>query len=74
MTKTIEQYNNTLSDINGGSFSNLSDLNEGFAEKENGGFRSAVRRSGTLFTTRLYYRTQKLYFAILLVQILNPSH
>ncbi|XP_045907549.1 epidermal growth factor receptor substrate 15-like 1 isoform X1 [Micropterus dolomieu] len=41
MTKTIEQYNNALSDINGGSFSNLSDLNEGFAEKENGGFRSA---------------------------------
>ncbi|GLD50866.1 epidermal growth factor receptor substrate 15-like 1 isoform X5 [Lates japonicus] len=41
VTKTIEQYNSTLSDINGGNFSNLPDLSEGFAEKENGGFRSA---------------------------------
>ncbi|XP_035025535.1 epidermal growth factor receptor substrate 15-like 1 isoform X2 [Hippoglossus stenolepis] len=40
MTKTIEQYNGALSDINGGNFSNLPDLSEGFAEKENGGFRS----------------------------------
>ncbi|XP_034743423.1 epidermal growth factor receptor substrate 15-like 1 isoform X1 [Etheostoma cragini] len=40
MTKTIEQYNSALSDINGGNFSNLPDLSEGFAEKENGGFRS----------------------------------
>ncbi|XP_044076898.1 epidermal growth factor receptor substrate 15-like 1 isoform X4 [Siniperca chuatsi] len=40
MTKTIEQYNSSLSDINGGNFSNLPDLSEGFAEKENGGFRS----------------------------------
>ncbi|XP_070829945.1 epidermal growth factor receptor substrate 15-like 1 isoform X1 [Chaetodon trifascialis] len=41
VTKTIEQYNSALSDINGGNLSNLPDLNEGFAEKENGGFRSA---------------------------------
>ncbi|XP_072219274.1 epidermal growth factor receptor substrate 15-like 1 isoform X1 [Leuresthes tenuis] len=41
MTKTIEQYNSALSDIKGGNFSNLPDLSEGFAEKENGGFRSA---------------------------------
>ncbi|KAM4551130.1 epidermal growth factor receptor substrate 15-like 1 isoform 2-T2 [Odontesthes bonariensis] len=41
MTKTIEQYNGALSDINRGNFSNLPDLSEGFAEKENGGFRSA---------------------------------
>ncbi|XP_028448162.1 epidermal growth factor receptor substrate 15-like 1 isoform X2 [Perca flavescens] len=41
MTKTIEQYNSALNDINGGNFSNLPDLSEGFAEKENGGFRSA---------------------------------
>ncbi|XP_041847999.1 epidermal growth factor receptor substrate 15-like 1 isoform X2 [Melanotaenia boesemani] len=41
MTKTIEQYNSTLSEINGGNFSNLPDLSEGIAEKENGGFRSA---------------------------------
>ncbi|XP_042354197.1 epidermal growth factor receptor substrate 15-like 1 isoform X2 [Plectropomus leopardus] len=41
VTKTIEQYNSALSDINGGNFSNLPDLNEGFTEKENGGFRSA---------------------------------
>ncbi|KAL7387131.1 hypothetical protein ABVT39_018765 [Epinephelus coioides] len=40
VTKTIEQYNNALSDINGGNFNNLPDLGEGFAEKENGGFRS----------------------------------
>ncbi|KAM9350097.1 epidermal growth factor receptor substrate 15-like 1 [Symphorus nematophorus] len=41
VTKTIEQYNSALSDINGGNLSNLPDLSEGFAEKENGGFRSA---------------------------------
>ncbi|XP_069548502.1 epidermal growth factor receptor substrate 15-like 1 isoform X1 [Brachyistius frenatus] len=41
MTKTIEQYNSALSDINGGNLNNLPDLSEGFAEKENGGFRSA---------------------------------
>ncbi|XP_029308748.1 epidermal growth factor receptor substrate 15-like 1 isoform X2 [Cottoperca gobio] len=41
VTRTIEQYNSALSDINGGNFSNLPDLSEGFAEKENGGFRSA---------------------------------
>nr|XP_046264789.1 epidermal growth factor receptor substrate 15-like 1 isoform X2 [Scatophagus argus] len=41
VTKTIEQYNSALSDINGGDFSNLPDLSEGLAEKENGGFRSA---------------------------------
>uniref|UniRef100_A0A3Q1CN27 Epidermal growth factor receptor pathway substrate 15 like 1 n=1 Tax=Amphiprion ocellaris TaxID=80972 RepID=A0A3Q1CN27_AMPOC len=44
MTKTIEEYNSALSDISGGNFSNLPDLSGGFAEKENGGFRSAVRR------------------------------
>ncbi|XP_073346821.1 epidermal growth factor receptor substrate 15-like 1 isoform X2 [Pagrus major] len=41
VTKTIEQYNSALSDINGGNLSNLPDLSEGFAERENGGFRSA---------------------------------
>ncbi|XP_059200441.1 epidermal growth factor receptor substrate 15-like 1 [Centropristis striata] len=41
VTKTIEQYNSALSDINGGNFNNLPDLSEGFAEKENGVFRSA---------------------------------
>ncbi|XP_051808887.1 epidermal growth factor receptor substrate 15-like 1 isoform X3 [Acanthochromis polyacanthus] len=41
MTKTIEDYNSALSDINGGNLSNLPDLSGGFAEKENGGFRSA---------------------------------
>ncbi|XP_008274035.1 epidermal growth factor receptor substrate 15-like 1 isoform X2 [Stegastes partitus] len=41
MTQTIEEYNSALSDINGGNFSNLPDLSEGFTEKENGGFRSA---------------------------------
>lgn len=41
MSKTIEEYNNALSDINGGNFSTLPDLNEGFAHKENGGFRTA---------------------------------
>ncbi|KAF3698752.1 Epidermal growth factor receptor substrate 15-like 1 Eps15-related protein [Channa argus] len=40
VTKTIEQYNSALNDINGGNFSNLPDLSEGFTEKENGGFRS----------------------------------
>lgn len=41
VTKTIEQYNSSLNDINGGNFSNLPDLSEPFAEKENGGFRGA---------------------------------
>ncbi|XP_053185550.1 epidermal growth factor receptor substrate 15-like 1 isoform X2 [Scomber japonicus] len=41
VTKTIEQYNSSLNDINGGNFSDLPDLSEPFAEKENGGFRSA---------------------------------
>ncbi|KAM3603980.1 uncharacterized protein V6R79_004798 [Siganus canaliculatus] len=40
VTKTIEQYNNALSDLNGGNLSNLPDLSDGFAEKENGGFRN----------------------------------
>uniref|UniRef100_A0AAQ4PI92 Epidermal growth factor receptor pathway substrate 15 like 1 n=2 Tax=Gasterosteus aculeatus aculeatus TaxID=481459 RepID=A0AAQ4PI92_GASAC len=40
VTKTIEQYNSALSDINRGNVSNLPDLSEGFAEKENGGFRT----------------------------------
>ncbi|XP_029970087.1 epidermal growth factor receptor substrate 15-like 1 isoform X2 [Salarias fasciatus] len=41
MSKTIEEYNNALSDMNGGNFSALPDLSEGFAHKENGGFRAA---------------------------------
>uniref|UniRef100_A0A3Q0RIA5 Epidermal growth factor receptor pathway substrate 15 like 1 n=1 Tax=Amphilophus citrinellus TaxID=61819 RepID=A0A3Q0RIA5_AMPCI len=45
LTKTIEQYNSALKEINAGNLSNLPDLSEGFAEKENGGFRSTVRRS-----------------------------
>ncbi|KAM6919706.1 epidermal growth factor receptor substrate 15-like 1 isoform 2-T2 [Lycodopsis pacificus] len=40
VTKTIEQYNSALSDINGGNLSNLPDVGKGFAERENGGFRS----------------------------------
>ncbi|XP_034038922.1 epidermal growth factor receptor substrate 15-like 1 isoform X1 [Thalassophryne amazonica] len=40
LTKTIEEYNSALKDINGGNFTNLPDISEGFAEKENGGFRS----------------------------------
>uniref|UniRef100_A0A3Q3QZB2 Uncharacterized protein n=1 Tax=Monopterus albus TaxID=43700 RepID=A0A3Q3QZB2_MONAL len=43
VTKTIEQYNSALSDINRGNLSNLPVLSEGLAEKESGGFRSAVR-------------------------------
>ncbi|XP_047223978.1 epidermal growth factor receptor substrate 15-like 1 isoform X2 [Girardinichthys multiradiatus] len=41
LTQTIEQYNSALSEINRGNFSNLPDLNEGFTERENGGFRNA---------------------------------
>uniref|UniRef100_A0A3P8PF86 Epidermal growth factor receptor pathway substrate 15 like 1 n=1 Tax=Astatotilapia calliptera TaxID=8154 RepID=A0A3P8PF86_ASTCA len=44
LTKTIEQYNNALKEINAGNLSNLPDLNEGFAEREDGSFRSTVRR------------------------------
>lgn len=43
LSKTIEQYNNALSEISRGNLSNLPNLSEGFAERENGGFRSAVR-------------------------------
>lgn len=45
VTKTIEQYNSALNDMNRGNFSSLPNLSEGFSEKENGGFRSVVRRS-----------------------------
>ncbi|XP_068604580.1 epidermal growth factor receptor substrate 15-like 1 [Brachionichthys hirsutus] len=41
VTKTIDEYNRALSDISAGNLSNLPDLSEGFAERENGGFRSA---------------------------------
>uniref|UniRef100_A0A3Q4GMV8 Epidermal growth factor receptor substrate 15-like 1-like n=1 Tax=Neolamprologus brichardi TaxID=32507 RepID=A0A3Q4GMV8_NEOBR len=44
LTKTIEQYNNALKEINAGNLSNLPDLSEGFAEREDGSFRSTVRR------------------------------
>ncbi|XP_038143634.1 epidermal growth factor receptor substrate 15-like 1 isoform X4 [Cyprinodon tularosa] len=40
LTKTIEQYNSALSEINRGNLSNLPDLSPGFTERENGGFRS----------------------------------
>uniref|UniRef100_A0A3Q4G8E6 Epidermal growth factor receptor substrate 15-like 1-like n=1 Tax=Neolamprologus brichardi TaxID=32507 RepID=A0A3Q4G8E6_NEOBR len=40
LTKTIEQYNNALKEINAGNLSNLPDLSEGFAEREDGSFRS----------------------------------
>ncbi|KAF7666734.1 hypothetical protein LDENG_00095460 [Lucifuga dentata] len=40
MSKTIEQYNAAISEISGGGSTNLPDMSEGFAEKENGGFRS----------------------------------
>ncbi|XP_017266428.1 epidermal growth factor receptor substrate 15-like 1 isoform X1 [Kryptolebias marmoratus] len=43
LSKTIEQYNNALSEISKGNLSNLLDLSEGLPERENGGFRSAVR-------------------------------
>ncbi|XP_055359659.1 epidermal growth factor receptor substrate 15-like 1 isoform X2 [Betta splendens] len=42
VTKTIEQYNSALNDLNSGNLSNLPDLSEGFPEKENGGLRSPV--------------------------------
>uniref|UniRef100_A0A3Q2E2B8 Epidermal growth factor receptor pathway substrate 15 like 1 n=1 Tax=Cyprinodon variegatus TaxID=28743 RepID=A0A3Q2E2B8_CYPVA len=40
LTKTIEQYNSALSEINRGNLSNLPDLSPGFTERENGGFRN----------------------------------
>uniref|UniRef100_A0A3Q2PA48 Epidermal growth factor receptor pathway substrate 15 like 1 n=1 Tax=Fundulus heteroclitus TaxID=8078 RepID=A0A3Q2PA48_FUNHE len=39
LTQTIEQYNSALREINGGNFSNLPDLSEGVAQRENGGLR-----------------------------------
>ncbi|CAI5640663.1 unnamed protein product [Oreochromis niloticus] len=49
LTKTIEQYNNALKEINAGNLSNLPDLSEGFAEREDGGFRSTmVNQEGSL--------------------------
>ncbi|XP_041695647.1 epidermal growth factor receptor substrate 15-like 1 isoform X9 [Coregonus clupeaformis] len=38
MTKSIEQYNNTLNGTHGGSMTNLADMSEGFHDRENGGF------------------------------------
>uniref|UniRef100_A0A3Q3H0Z7 Epidermal growth factor receptor pathway substrate 15 like 1 n=1 Tax=Kryptolebias marmoratus TaxID=37003 RepID=A0A3Q3H0Z7_KRYMA len=43
LSKTIEQYNNALSEISKGNLSNLLDLSEGLPERENGGFRKAVK-------------------------------
>ncbi|XP_029929487.1 epidermal growth factor receptor substrate 15-like 1 isoform X2 [Myripristis murdjan] len=40
VTKTIEQYNSALNGTNGGSLTNLADISDSFADKENGGFRS----------------------------------
>ncbi|XP_013885891.1 epidermal growth factor receptor substrate 15-like 1 isoform X2 [Austrofundulus limnaeus] len=49
LSRTIEQYNNALSEISRGNFSNLPDLSEGFAERENGGFRT----TDTSFKSRI---------------------
>lgn len=54
LTKTIEQYNNALKEINAGNLSNLPDLSEGFAEREDGGFRSTVRRPQLLMKDDLF--------------------
>uniref|UniRef100_A0A8C6KXA2 Epidermal growth factor receptor pathway substrate 15 like 1 n=1 Tax=Nothobranchius furzeri TaxID=105023 RepID=A0A8C6KXA2_NOTFU len=43
MTRTIDQYNNALSEINKGNLNNLPDLSEGSSDRENGGVRNAVR-------------------------------
>uniref|UniRef100_A0A8C6KXJ3 Epidermal growth factor receptor pathway substrate 15 like 1 n=1 Tax=Nothobranchius furzeri TaxID=105023 RepID=A0A8C6KXJ3_NOTFU len=37
MTRTIDQYNNALSEINKGNLNNLPDLSEGSSDRENGG-------------------------------------
>uniref|UniRef100_A0A1A7XRN4 Epidermal growth factor receptor pathway substrate 15-like 1 n=1 Tax=Iconisemion striatum TaxID=60296 RepID=A0A1A7XRN4_9TELE len=49
MTKTVEQYNNALSEINKGNLNNLPDLSEGSSDRENGGFRNA----GEAFKSKL---------------------
>uniref|UniRef100_A0A3B4XJC3 Epidermal growth factor receptor pathway substrate 15 like 1 n=1 Tax=Seriola lalandi dorsalis TaxID=1841481 RepID=A0A3B4XJC3_SERLL len=38
VSKSIEQYNNTLNGTHGGSMTNLADMSEGFSDRENGGF------------------------------------
>uniref|UniRef100_A0A669E954 Epidermal growth factor receptor substrate 15-like 1 n=1 Tax=Oreochromis niloticus TaxID=8128 RepID=A0A669E954_ORENI len=50
LTKTIEQYNNALKEINAGNLSNLPDLSEGFAEREDGGFRTMFNNSAAMET------------------------
>nr|XP_046246852.1 epidermal growth factor receptor substrate 15-like 1 isoform X3 [Scatophagus argus] len=42
VSKSIEQYNNTLNGTHGGSMTNLADMSEGF-DRENGGFPAMVR-------------------------------
>lgn len=58
LSKTIEQYNNALIEISRGNLSNLPDLSEGFAERENGGFRSAVRNLEVCINTTVSPRTK----------------
>ncbi|KAJ0058876.1 hypothetical protein NL108_001111 [Boleophthalmus pectinirostris] len=38
VSKTIEQYNSALKEINGGHYKDFEDVSDGFAEKENRGF------------------------------------
>uniref|UniRef100_A0A8C6KXI1 Epidermal growth factor receptor pathway substrate 15 like 1 n=1 Tax=Nothobranchius furzeri TaxID=105023 RepID=A0A8C6KXI1_NOTFU len=49
MTRTIDQYNNALSEINKGNLNNLPDLSEGSSDRENGG----VRNAGEAFKSKL---------------------
>uniref|UniRef100_A0A8C6UTQ7 Epidermal growth factor receptor substrate 15-like 1 n=1 Tax=Neogobius melanostomus TaxID=47308 RepID=A0A8C6UTQ7_9GOBI len=37
VSKTIEQYNSTLKELNGGNYTDFDDVSDGFAEKENRG-------------------------------------
>ncbi|KAM8839221.1 epidermal growth factor receptor substrate 15-like 1 isoform 1-T2 [Synchiropus picturatus] len=41
VTKTIEQYNTAINEINGGNLSKLPDISDSFAERESSGFRRA---------------------------------
>uniref|UniRef100_A0A8C6M911 Epidermal growth factor receptor pathway substrate 15-like 1a n=1 Tax=Nothobranchius furzeri TaxID=105023 RepID=A0A8C6M911_NOTFU len=43
VSKSIEQYNNTLNGTHGGSMTNLADMSEGFSDRENGGFSTMGR-------------------------------
>ncbi|XP_072322114.1 epidermal growth factor receptor substrate 15-like 1 isoform X2 [Eucyclogobius newberryi] len=54
VSKTIEQYNSALKELNGGNYKDFEDVSDGFAEKENRGFvsvNSSLKSRIAMFNT-----------------------